>query len=289
MQIYRCQRSGPSGSLAWTQVSAEALLYPVGTKHLSKHNAIGDHYFLERADAQGGRPTWSFKSSTVTGAETDPRIHIFACKCSFHHLSLMSFIDLPVRVYLEPVLGRLAGRRASSNNGDIPDLLLQSTSHSGTGPLSSTAYIERVHKRGGVAPAAATCSRHGKVARIPYSSHYVFSAQDARPPVTAPTVPAGNPLLVGYFGEGFQHYRFNGSAWVLFNATAGLFVFPGGSLVGQHYFLTQPDAAGGRPTFELFAPASIVTGRAAQVVSAPSPQEDIPLVLLETTSSSGSK
>lgn len=97
-------------------------------------------------------------------------------------------------------------------------------------------------------------------------------------------IPDGNSVKELLFAIGSQHYSYNGSAWVLFNATADLFDFKGAN-VGYHYFLEKVDALGGRPTWETFHPASRVTGIAINSV----PQVGtIAWVLLQATTTNGS-
>ncbi|MCO5574488.1 hypothetical protein L7F22_028273 [Adiantum nelumboides] len=102
-------------------------------------------------------------------------------------------------------------------------------------------------------------------------------------------VPAGQQLKEAYYAEGLQHYVFNGSAWLVFNATAALYAVEegksGGSglsrrllekaaapmkknAVGQHFFLGHPDPAGGQPSWETSLPAySLVTALSLQAVT----------------------
>ncbi|MCO5553283.1 hypothetical protein L7F22_006804 [Adiantum nelumboides] len=126
-------------------------------------------------------------------------------------------------------------------------------------------------------------------------------------------VPAGQELKEAYYAEGLQHYVFNGSAWVLFNATATLYAAEGDqsgggvggrrlleeavapapkssencATVGQHFFLGQPDPAGGQPSWETSLPAySLVTARTLHAVTVD--PDSITWNLLQATSHSGS-
>lgn len=117
-------------------------------------------------------------------------------------------------------------------------------------------------------------------------------------------VPAGQKLQVAFYAVGLQHYSFNGSAWVLFNATADLYQqkliaashAAGGrkhlkkkpQSVGQHFFLPHPDAAGGQPSWDTFLPStSLVTARSLQTVTVD--PNSITWELLQATNESGSK
>ena len=76
------------------------------------------------------------------------------------------------------------------------------------------------------------------------------------------SVPPGNRLHVAYSAEGHQHYGFNGSAWVLVNATAKLYADAAHSvLVGHHLFLLP----GAQPTWH--ALGSQVTAKALVAVT----------------------
>ncbi|KAH7278856.1 hypothetical protein KP509_38G059500 [Ceratopteris richardii] len=105
--------------------------------------------------------------------------------------------------------------------------------------------------------------------------------------------PAGHKLKAAYYAEGLHHYTFNGSSWVLYNATATLYSVEGRlnasllekasgrkmlqeqdpmgqrTAVGDHFFLAHVDPTGGRPTWETLLPAySSVTGRYEKSVRA---------------------
>ncbi len=56
-----------------------------------------------------------------------------------------------------------------------PWLLLLADSHSETGPLAATRYVQRVHTNGGLAPGA-TCDAGnlGAVEKVPYTADYYF-------------------------------------------------------------------------------------------------------------------
>ncbi|MCO5569355.1 hypothetical protein L7F22_023067 [Adiantum nelumboides] len=120
-------------------------------------------------------------------------------------------------------------------------------------------------------------------------------------------VPPGQELKEAYYAEGLQHYVFNGSAWVVFNATAALYAVEEGksggaarrllekaaapmkeNAVGQHFFLGQPDPAGGQPSWETSLPAySLVTALSLQAVTVD--PDSITWNLFQATSHSGSQ
>ncbi|KAH7278855.1 hypothetical protein KP509_38G059400 [Ceratopteris richardii] len=108
--------------------------------------------------------------------------------------------------------------------------------------------------------------------------------------------PSGQTMHTVYFAKGLQHYSFNGSSWVLYNATASLYSINHSNttkltvkreVVGQHYFLEKADSQGGQPTWETFVPStSLVTARTLSKVSVD--DRSITWNLLQATSHSGS-
>jgi hypothetical protein len=63
-------------------------------------------------------------------------------------------------------------KAAPPRPGAIPELLLQVTSHSGSGVLSKADWINRLYTSGGVAPTG-SCTA-GQTVRVPYGAVYVF-------------------------------------------------------------------------------------------------------------------
>jgi hypothetical protein len=57
--------------------------------------------------------------------------------------------------------------------GSVPWLLLQATSHGGTGTLSNTTYIQRLHTDGGAAPPSCDPA-DASMLQVPYSADYYF-------------------------------------------------------------------------------------------------------------------
>ncbi|GLJ30258.1 hypothetical protein SUGI_0598540 [Cryptomeria japonica] len=92
--------------------------------------------------------------------------------------------------------------------------------------------------------------------------------------------------LLGLYGEGYQHYRFNGSSWINFNVSALLYTSPGQQVVGRHYFLSQADDKGGEISWELSMPSAlgkvIVTTKLVSTVIVD--KDSIPWTKLEATS-----
>jgi hypothetical protein len=63
------------------------------------------------------------------------------------------------------------------DQGAIPWLLLKASSSSGTGPIVSTAFIQRINTKGGKAPATgADVRQKGQKIEVAYSAEYLFYA-----------------------------------------------------------------------------------------------------------------
>lgn len=76
------------------------------------------------------------------------------------------------------VTGQAAARSDSPDADSIPWLLVTVTGHAGDGTLSRVTTIQRVHTKGGVAPAAGTCNvdRQGSESKSSYEADYYFYA-----------------------------------------------------------------------------------------------------------------
>ncbi len=60
----------------------------------------------------------------------------------------------------------------------IPWLLLQATSHGGTGAVSHVLYVQRLDTQGGIAPSSKCDSNNvGATEKAPYSADYYFYGQ----------------------------------------------------------------------------------------------------------------
>jgi hypothetical protein len=72
-----------------------------------------------------------------------------------------------------PVVGRkLAAFTPPGSAGSIPWLLLEASGGGAAGSLVGSAFVQRLHTQGGVAPAS-PCQA-GAVERVPYSADYYF-------------------------------------------------------------------------------------------------------------------
>jgi hypothetical protein len=76
------------------------------------------------------------------------------------------------------VTGKAAARSDSPDADSIPWLLVTVTGHAGDGTLSRVTTIQRIHTKGGVAPAAGTCNvdRQGSESKSSYTADYYFYA-----------------------------------------------------------------------------------------------------------------
>lgn len=88
------------------------------------------------------------------------------------------------------------------------------------------------------------------------------------------------------FAKGHQHYRFNGSAWLQFNATAKLYDRRHRE-VGSHFFLPERDALGGQPTWQTSRGVAFSSVTCRAVSSVVVDEASISWVLLEATQSEG--
>jgi FtsP/CotA-like multicopper oxidase with cupredoxin domain len=75
------------------------------------------------------------------------------------------------------VVGEVAARDPGPDPTAIPWLLLRAKSTSGTGPLSRTQSVLRIHTVGGIAPSTpCTAAQAQAVTRVPYTGEYYFYA-----------------------------------------------------------------------------------------------------------------
>ncbi|KAH9300883.1 hypothetical protein KI387_012466, partial [Taxus chinensis] len=160
-------------------------------------------------------------------------------------------------------------------------------SHSGYGGASDVSYVQRRHSKGGVPPSS--CEEIGKKIQVPYTAQYLFWSQDQSftqvgIPSEISTDSDNLSPPSGFYAEGYQHYRFNGSSWINFNATSFLYTSPGKQVVGNHYYLAQADENGGRPTWKLFNEVRVTTRAVSRVTVE---EDSIDWVKLEATSYGG--
>jgi len=73
---------------------------------------------------------------------------------------------------------KVVGNKTASFTADptaIPELLLQASSHAGSGRMAQVTYIQRLATKGGLAPASGCDAAHaGTTVRIDYTATYYF-------------------------------------------------------------------------------------------------------------------
>jgi len=76
------------------------------------------------------------------------------------------------------VMGKMAAKVDAPDGNSIPWLLLSATSHNGEGVLAKVTSIQRLHTRGGKAPADSECTaaKVNSEARSDYAADYYFFA-----------------------------------------------------------------------------------------------------------------
>jgi hypothetical protein len=73
------------------------------------------------------------------------------------------------------VVGEPLNASPSPDSGAIPWLVLHAKSHTGSGTMSSVAYVVRTRTEGGVAPATGCDAAHANdEVRVPYGAVYLF-------------------------------------------------------------------------------------------------------------------
>jgi hypothetical protein len=83
------------------------------------------------------------------------------------------------------VVGAVLERADAPEAGAIPWLLLEATSHEGSGAFSTVTHVQRLNTVGGVAPAEGCDEAHeGEEARVLYEATYAFSYPAATGSVT---------------------------------------------------------------------------------------------------------
>jgi len=76
------------------------------------------------------------------------------------------------------VTGKMVAKVDAPEAEAIPWLLVSATGHTGNGALGEVSSVQRIHTKGGQAPAAAECSaaKDGSEARSRYTADYYFYA-----------------------------------------------------------------------------------------------------------------
>jgi Protein of unknown function (DUF3455) len=136
--------------------ASERLLLPV--------HAEGDQIYSCSSD--GGQFSWTLKAP-------DARLYDKDGKSFGRHFAGPSWQANDG----SQITGKLAASVPSPDANSIPWLLVAVVSHSGDGVLAHVTYIQRIHTKGGKAPANGCDADHeGQEARVPYSADYAFFA-----------------------------------------------------------------------------------------------------------------
>lgn len=139
---------------------------PANEKRVLRVHATGWQIYTCSNDSQGS-PKWTLKAP-------DAELLDHKGKVVGHHSAG------PVWKYKDgsEVTAKAAAHVDSPDEESIPWLLLTATGHSGKGKLSDVTSIQRVHTKGGDAPAAAACdaSKTNSEARSSYTADYYFYA-----------------------------------------------------------------------------------------------------------------
>jgi Protein of unknown function (DUF3455) len=144
----------------------DAIKAPAGEQVVLVAHAGGSQIYT-CGKAEDGKPLWTLKA---------PEAQLRDLKGALigHHSAGPTWKHLDG----SSITGKLAAKAPSPDPAAIPWLLLSVVSHEGTGALTRVTSIQRIHTKGGVAPAADKCdpSKPNVETWIPYSADYYFFA-----------------------------------------------------------------------------------------------------------------
>jgi hypothetical protein len=166
--------------LLWAWVAAQQSAEPpdvpanlkvANSERLVLHAHASGHQIYVCQKGPDQKPAWSLKAPDATLFDT-------AGKAIGKH-------------YLGPtwqhsdgskVKGKVVAKQEAPDASSIPWLLLRGEEHSGTGVFENVTSIQRINTRGGLTPAAETCTEAtlGSEKPITYSADYYFYASDAK-------------------------------------------------------------------------------------------------------------
>ena len=138
---------------------------PAGQKVIWRAHASGDQIYVCQAGSDG-KPQWVLKGPQAELRNDDGTV------IGQHYAG-------PTWKHQDgsEVTGKVAARADSPDSTSIPWLLLTASGHSGGGALSRVTTIQRIHTKGGQAPAASCdASRLGIEEKSPYTADYYFYA-----------------------------------------------------------------------------------------------------------------
>ena len=114
-----------------------------------------------------GTQNYTCAADGTYSAPSTPEAQLIGTGGRVHHFAGPSWQSLR-----DGSLVTAAKKQSNPRTGAIPELLLQVTSHTGSGVLSKADWINRLYTSGGVAPTG-TCTA-GQTVQVPYGAVYVF-------------------------------------------------------------------------------------------------------------------
>jgi hypothetical protein len=166
--------SCPSTWMQVTGVPTAIALPDGGTLLLHAAGSGTQNYACVMTVVDGGSEAGAAYAWTLTG----PTAELRDCNAQLigHHFASEAGASAPEWQTLDGtyVIGhKQASYTPDGGSGSVAWLLLQATSHGGTGTLSNTAYIQRLNTDGGVAPSVCDPTEAGALS-VPYSADYYF-------------------------------------------------------------------------------------------------------------------
>jgi hypothetical protein len=148
----------------------EAIRAPAGEVIVLRAHATGFQVYT-CSKSEGGQSLWTLKAPEAILRDRKG-------KAIGHHFAGPTWKDDHDG---SEVVGKVVSRADAPDKSSIPWLLLSATSYSGQGLFSHIMSIQRVHTKGGQAPAANSCSaaNQGAESRIRYSADYYFYARSS--------------------------------------------------------------------------------------------------------------
>ncbi len=154
------QNNGIPASIAVTE----------GSKLIAHTYAKGVQVYVCTQDPKdSSRYTWTLK---------EPRAQLYA-DGSYHRLVGKHYFDTGKNPTWEATDGsKVSGRKIQQANSPekaaIPWLLLQSIATQGSGKFTPVLFIQRIHTKGGMAPATADKANKGQSVEVAYTAEYLF-------------------------------------------------------------------------------------------------------------------
>jgi hypothetical protein len=148
----------------------DAIKAPAGEQVVFMAHAAGSQIYT-CGKGEDGKPQWTLKA---------PEAQLRDMKGALigHHAAGPSWKHIDGSA----VTGKAVAKAPSPDASSIPWLLVSVVSHEGQGVFARVTSIQRVHTKGGQAPAAVKCdpSKPNAETWIPYSADYYFFAPAAK-------------------------------------------------------------------------------------------------------------